>query len=166
MFTRYTKGFLGKEVIAPQEETSLPPNLFTSSPLPSGVTIPHIREDVAPQVPETVLSEHVHIKGELAFKETLRIDGSFEGTLLSDGKLIVGPKGVVKAHISLQEAFIAGTVEGDITVKERLVLRGHAKVIGNITAPLLSVDEGVSINGKVTVEQHSSNEENPLTTEF
>lgn len=101
--------------------------------------------------PETVIGENVSIKGTLSFEKLVRIDGSFEGEIESQGKLIVGPKGFVKANIDLQEAFIAGKVEGDITVKERLVLRGRAEIKGNITAPLLSIDEGVSIIGQVYV---------------
>jgi len=101
--------------------------------------------------PETVIAENVSIKGTLSFQRLIRIDGAFEGELESQGKIIIGPTGFVKAKIELEEAVIAGKVEGDITVKGRLVLRGRAEVRGNITAPLLSVDEGVSIIGQVYV---------------
>lgn len=101
--------------------------------------------------PETIIGENVSLKGTLSFQKMIQIDGTFEGEIESKGKLIIGPRGVVKAHLNLEEAFIAGKVEGDITVKERLVLRGRAEVRGNITAPLLSVDEGVSIIGQVYV---------------
>jgi len=101
--------------------------------------------------PETIIAENVNIKGTLSFQRLLRIDGTFEGEIDSNGKLVIGPTGFVKSNLNLQEAFISGKVEGDIVVKERLVLRGRAEVRGNITAPLLSVDEGVSIIGQVYV---------------
>lgn len=142
MFKKYGKSFLEKEVIDSKSECSLPKvELFER---------PDIEE------PMTILSQNVSIKGELFFEKTLRIDGSFEGQLFSEGKLIVGPTGSIKADIDLQEAFIAGKVEGNITVKERLVLRGSAEICGNITAPLLSVDEGVSITGSVSVTSKTS----------
>ena len=103
--------------------------------------------------PETVIAEGVSIKGTLSFQKLLRIDGTFEGELISTGKLIIGPTGVVKAHLNLEEAFISGKVTGDICVKKSLVLRGRAEVRGDITAPLLSVDEGVSIIGMLNVSQ-------------
>ena len=109
--------------------------------------------------PETVIGEKVAIKGTLSFERHLRIDGSFEGELLSDGKLVVGPKGYVKADLNLLEAFISGKVEGDISVKKRLVLRGRAEIHGNIKASTLSVDEGVTIIGKVEVIPTASEEE-------
>lgn len=101
--------------------------------------------------PETIIAEGVSIKGSISFKKLIRIDGSFEGELLSSGKIIIGPNGTVVANLDLEEAFISGKITGDITVTKRLVLRGRAEVRGNITAPLLSVDEGVSIIGTLNV---------------
>ena len=104
-------------------------------------------EEEREEEPETVIASNVEIKGSLRFQKLLRIDGTFEGELHSAGKLIIGPTGSVKANIDLEEAFISGKVIGNISVKKRLVLRGKAEITGDITAPLLSVDEGVSIIG-------------------
>jgi cytoskeletal protein CcmA (bactofilin family) len=109
------------------------------------------------EAPETVIAEGVSIKGTMSFQKLVRIDGTFEGELLSSGKLIIGPTGVVKANINLDEAFIAGKVTGDINVKSRLVLRGRAEVRGDVTAPLISVDEGVSIVGILNIAQNTEN---------
>ncbi len=101
--------------------------------------------------PETIIGEGIKIKGEISFERFIRIDGEFEGELISEGKVTVGPKGVVRADLNLNEAIIEGTVEGNITVKERLELRGDARVHGDISARLLAIDEGVTIVGKLTV---------------
>ena len=103
--------------------------------------------------PETTLGEGVTFRGELSFERLLRIDGTFEGELLSQGKVIVGPKGKVKANLNLREAIIEGKVEGNITIQERLELRGHASVVGDIRARSLVVDDGVSIVGRVEITQ-------------
>ena len=102
--------------------------------------------------PDTTLGEGVVFKGELTFKRLLRIDGIFEGDLVSEGKLIVGPSGVVKSNVKMNEAIVEGVIEGDITIIGRLELRSNAKVFGNIEARLLSVDEGVTIVGHVTAK--------------
>ncbi len=102
--------------------------------------------------PETTLGEGVSFKGELSFQRLLRIDGQFEGKLMSSGKLVVGPKGILKSDdIQLREAIIEGTVEGNLVVEDRVELRGDAVIRGNIEAQSLSVDEGVSITGHVKV---------------
>jgi len=105
--------------------------------------------------PETVLGEGVSFKGCLQFKRYLRIDGNFEGELVSEGKLVVGPKGVVKSDVQMHEVIVEGYVEGNITVEERLELRGDAQVHGDITARSLSVDDGVTIVGHVCVKPES-----------
>lgn len=115
------------------------------------VNAPLAREPEEEEEQETLIAEHVEIQGTLRFQKALRIDGRFEGQLEASGKLIIGPTGSVKANIDLDEAFISGKVIGNITVKKRLVLRGKAEVTGDITAPLLSVDEGVSIIGILNV---------------
>ena len=101
--------------------------------------------------PETTLGEGVTFRGELSFERLLRIDGTFEGDLLSEGKVIVGPKGKVHANLNLREAVIEGEVEGNITVQEKLELRGEASVKGDIVAKSLCVDEGVHIEGQVMI---------------
>ena len=102
--------------------------------------------------PETTLGEGVTFKGELSFQRLLRIDGHFEGKLTSSGKLLVGPKGVLKSEdIQLREAIIEGVVEGNLKVEERVELRGEAVVRGNIEAQSLSIDEGVSVVGHISV---------------
>lgn len=126
------------------------PSFIAAAPVKRSFTSPSLQGEA----PDTTLGEGVVFKGELTFKRLLRIDGHFEGELLSDGKLVVGPTGVVKAEINMREAIIEGVIEGNIAVHERLELRSHAKVIGNIETRLLSVDEGVIIVGHVSVKPH------------
>lgn len=113
--------------------------------------LPHHFQSSGKDEPETTLGEGVTFRGELTFERLLRIDGTFEGELISKGKVIVGPKGKVKADLSLQEAIVEGSVVGNITVEDRLELRGEASVTGDITAKSLSCDEGVTIIGYVNV---------------
>ena len=101
--------------------------------------------------PDFVLGENASIMGKIAFQGHAVIHGLFEGEFEGGRSLTVGPQGFVKADIEVDEAEISGKVEGNISVKTRLLLRGNAEVRGNITAPRISVDEGVSIMGQVHV---------------
>ncbi len=160
MFKKIGKNLFDKETEHPQHSfpdlADRPPIPFTSGLM--NAIDPHAFEVIEEEAkedeePETTIAEGVSIKGTMSFQRLLRIDGIFEGELLSSGKVIVGPTGCVKANIDLEEAFISGKVTGDITVKKRLVLRGRAEVRGDVTAPLLSVDEGVSIIGILKIAQ-------------
>ncbi len=149
------------------EPPELPPRLF-DSPLHSPLVSPmEEREEswkeekismqkMVEEEPETTLGEGVIFRGELSFERLLRIDGTFEGELLSQGKVIVGPKGKVKANINLREAIIEGEVVGNITVEEKLHLRGEASVQGDIRAKSLCVDEGVRIVGHLHISPLAS----------
>lgn len=161
MFKKFSRNLFDQETnpVSPYPNLAdRPPSPFTSNlmnslePRREEKVEEESRED---EEPETIIAAGVSIKGTMSFQKLIRIDGEFEGELISSGKLIVGPTGSVKAHINLEEAFIAGKVIGDITVKKRLVLRGRAEVRGDITAPLLSIDEGVSIVGILNISQES-----------
>jgi cytoskeletal protein CcmA (bactofilin family) len=163
MFKKFSRNLFDKEMDSPSplysDLTHRPPNPFSTDLM--NALEPHAFEaeqEIREEEPETTIAAGVSIKGTISFQKLLRIDGAFEGELLSSGKLIVGPTGCVKTNINLEEAFISGKVTGDITVKTRLVLRGRAEVRGDITAPLLSVDEGVSIVGILNIVQEISSE--------
>ncbi len=166
MFKKLPKNLSDKELSAALGEhdysplalpTPFTPGLKTATPAAAPTQVAETDLIQENEEPETTISENVSMRGSLTFQNVLRIDGSFEGELLSQGKLIVGPKGHVKAHIDLDEAFISGKVEGNIHVRRRLVLRGRAEIKGDITAASLSVDEGVHITGHVRVSQPDAN---------
>lgn len=133
--------------------------------VPKTTPLPHHFEGmITEESPETTLGAGVTFRGQLSFERFLRIDGIFEGDLLSQGKVVVGPTGSVKADLNLREAIIEGKVEGNITVQEKLELRGQATIKGDIRAKSLCVDEGVSIAGIVMVSGSGDSTEEPPAT--
>jgi cytoskeletal protein CcmA (bactofilin family) len=151
MFKKFKSPFEKEESHLGMDLADRPRNPFGTDFANALPARPPAYEEDSEEEPETIIAAHVEIKGSLRFQKLIRIDGTFEGELHSSGKLIIGPTGSVKANIDLEEAFISGKVIGNITVKKRLALRGKAEITGDITAPLLSVDEGVSITGILNV---------------
>ncbi len=142
------RAILPPKPVQPAEETES----VLSSQFPSFSSFSQARqESYEDDIPDVHIAENAKMKGEISFPKLLTVEGEFEGELVSSGKIVIGPKALVKADIHLKEAYISGKVEGDIVVAERLVLRGRAEIQGNITAPLISVDEGVSIIGQLNV---------------
>src|SRR4051812_31909651 len=91
---------------ATQEESAIlaPPPPFTRHP-----AYENDISDINPD-PEMIIGESVSVIGKIAFQREIRIEGSFEGELEGDGKVVVGPQGFVKANMELQEAEISGKV--------------------------------------------------------
>jgi cytoskeletal protein CcmA (bactofilin family) len=87
--------------------------------------------------------------GKLNFKDTVRIDGRFEGEIASENTLIVGESGSVTATIKSQIVIISGEVHGEITAAGQVVLHKTARVDGNIHAPRLVVEDGAVFTGRV-----------------
>ncbi len=92
------------------------------------------------------------IKGTIKFGQAMRIDGNFEGELITDnGDLVVGKTGSVKANIRVRRAIIEGRVEGDIKASDKVEIRQKAQIKGNLQAKELVIEEGVIFTGKCKV---------------
>lgn len=100
----------------------------------------------------TTLGEDTDFKGTLKFKHTLKIEGKFEGDITTDGNLIVGRTGEVRAEIRAGSLVVEGKVHGNITAEDLIELRSTAEMHGDITAAKLKIDEGVIFVGKTDVQ--------------
>ncbi len=83
-----------------------------------------------------------HIDGDLSFKGSFRIDGSFKGTIDSESTLIVGENGKIEAEIKIGYIVVNGEIKGNIQAKEKVEINSTGRVIGSVTAPKLVVEEG------------------------
>ena len=106
---------------------------------------------IKPSSSETILADGVMVKGELRFDRQLRINGSFEGSLQTKGKVIVGQTGLIKGDVELDEAEIHGKVIGNIRV-QKLIVFATAQIHGNIYAQSVDVQKGAKLLGQITIE--------------
>ena len=91
--------------------------------------------------------------GKLSFKDTVRIDGRFEGEISSENTLIVGETGSITATIRSQMIVISGEVHGEITATGQVVLHKTARVDGNIHTSRLVVEDGAIFTGRIEMNQ-------------
>lgn len=96
----------------------------------------------------TVLGNETSFKGIMKFKDSLKIDGYFEGSIESSGSLYIEKDAEVRAHIKVGTIIVGGKVIGNIEASERLEMLDNGKVFGNIKTPNLKVAEGVEIDGE------------------
>ena len=100
----------------------------------------------------TTLTPDVEIKGTIRFNKVLEMNGKFEGELITtNGEVIVGATGEVKANFKVKNAVIEGKVNGNVTASEKIELKNNAQFIGDLTAKTLSIEEGVLFVGKCSV---------------
>ncbi len=87
------------------------------------------------------------IKGNITAVGDFRLDGTLEGNITLNGKLVVGESGVIKGNIVCQNANIIGQVIGNTSVKELLALNSTANVKGDILINRLSIEPGATFSG-------------------
>ena len=68
---------------------------------------------------------------------------------LETHSVTVGGGGRVKADISGRVITVEGDVQGDLNAHEQIVLRGSAKVQGDLKAPRVVLEDGASFRGLV-----------------
>jgi cytoskeletal protein CcmA (bactofilin family) len=103
------------------------------------------------EVPETTVGANVTMSGNLSFERLLRIDGTFTGSLSSEGDLVIGPDGALNGDvIGLNEVLLDGVIRGNVEV-QRVELRGTAQIYGNVSAKVFTMEPGTSVVGKLNV---------------
>ena len=100
----------------------------------------------------TLLGVGTTIEGTLAFKDTIRLDGSVNGKVVSEkGTVIIGERATVDATIRVGAAIVKGTVNGHIQAGDRIEVYPPAKITGDIQAPAIAIESGVVFNGKCSM---------------
>jgi len=103
-------------------------------------------------VVNSIIGEGTKFRGDFELNGLLRIDGAFEGTIESEGKVLVGRHGsAIAPFIKARAVVIGGTVKGNITATEMVTILSTGSVDGDIVTPRLLAEEGVLLNGQVTV---------------
>jgi len=86
-------------------------------------------------------------KGELEFEDTMRIDGRFNGRIVSKNELIVGESANIEGDIHVGHIAISGTVIGKIVADQKVEIHRNGKVYSDIDTPALIIEEGAIFQG-------------------
>ncbi len=96
----------------------------------------------------TTLGKETNFSGIMKFKTSLKIDGKFQGKIISSGFLYVEDGAVINADIDVGSVIIGGYVKGNVTAKENLELLPTGQLFGDIKTAKLKIADGVVFEGK------------------
>lgn len=93
------------------------------------------------------ISASTELKGTMISSSDIRVDGKFEGTIATEGKVLIGESSEIKGDIIARSADVWGKVEGSIVIGDLLSLKDGCSLTGNAETVRLSVETGSAFNG-------------------
>ncbi len=96
-----------------------------------------------------VVGRGISVQGTVQDAERLVVEGTVEATMIQATELSVAPGGMFKGEVEVEDAEIAGTIDGTLTAKGSLVVRSTGKVLGTARCRRLQVEDGGQITGRM-----------------
>jgi cytoskeletal protein CcmA (bactofilin family) len=100
---------------------------------------------------QSVIAADVEITGTVKSTGSVRFDGKLDGEINCTGDAVIGKSATVKGNLNVNSTTIEGTINGNITAKDRIEMKSSARVTGDIRAKRLSVEDGVTFIGRSEV---------------
>jgi len=127
---------------------------------------PAVSGSTATNQKQTFLGPSVTMRGDLSANEDLLIEGQFDGNVnLPDHCLTVGPQGQVKAEILARQVVIFGTVNGNVSAREKIEIRKSGRVVGDLTSAGVAIEEGAYLKGSIDIQREEPQAASrPVTT--
>ncbi len=96
-----------------------------------------------------IVGPNIKLKGaEITDCDTLVVEGRVEAAM--DSRVIqVAEGGVFKGSVGVDRAEIRGTFDGEMTVRDRLVVHATGRVAGKVRYGRMAIEEGGEITGDV-----------------
>ncbi|MEC7173054.1 MAG: polymer-forming cytoskeletal protein [Bacteroidota bacterium] len=99
------------------------------------------------------------VKGEILSEGDFRIDGTLEGSIKTDGKVVVGKEGDIKGSVSCTNADVEGKINGNLFVSNTLSLKSSSRIDGEVIIGKLIVESGATFNATCSMNNESNKAE-------
>jgi cytoskeletal protein CcmA (bactofilin family) len=92
--------------------------------------------------PRDILQGRLEIQGDL----------NVEGDLKASGDVTIDSGATIQASIEGSNVSVRGQVTGNVSAKKRLTLGGSGHLNGDVKVARLTVEDGATLNGNVTMQ--------------
>lgn len=96
-----------------------------------------------------VVGRGISLQGVVQDAERLVVEGTVEATMIHAAELMIAPGGVFKGEVEVEEAEVAGTIDGTLTARGNLMVRATGRVLGTARCRRLQVEDGGQITGRM-----------------
>ncbi len=99
-----------------------------------------------------VIGRGITIRGNLTGQEPLIVEGRIEGNIGLRSHLTVEATGVLVADVEADNLTVLGEVHGNVQAGEAVSVSASAKVVGNIRAPRVIIEDGARFKGGIEMD--------------
>ena len=96
-----------------------------------------------------VVGRGISLQGLVQDAERLVVEGQVEATMIHAAELSVSQGGVFKGEVEVEDAEVAGTIDGTVTARGNLIVRATGVVLGTARCRRLQVEDGGQITGRI-----------------
>ncbi|MBB2176896.1 polymer-forming cytoskeletal protein [Gluconacetobacter johannae] len=119
----------------------------TPSPARPGLS-PAGRKDSAERR-TLVVGRGISVQGTIQDAERLVVEGTVESSMIHATELQVAQGGMFRGEIEVEDADLAGTIDGTLTVRGSLTIRTTGRLIGKAKCRRLQVEDGGQVTGQL-----------------
>jgi len=147
--------------------TSTPATPPGGTPTPTGMpTAPSARPGMPPaRAPAErrtlIVGRGISVQGTVQDAERLTVEGTVEATMIHATELVVSLGGVFKGEVEVEDAEVAGTIDGTLTARGSLVVRATGRLLGTARCRRLQVEDGGQITGRIEMITEAAKAEIP-----
>lgn len=139
----------------PRRQVDLPTAPVTHMPTPAAAEKPAAepaRADAAAEAKRLIVGQGISLSGEITACDRLVVEGSVQVTLNETRAIEIAESGrFTNGKAEVEEAEISGLYEGDLTVRNRLMIRSTGQVKGNVRYGELQIERGGRISGSISM---------------
>ena len=96
-----------------------------------------------------VVGRGISVQGTVQDAERLVVEGTVEASMIHATELSVSPGGMFKGEVEVEDAEVAGTIDGTLTARGSLIVRASGRVLGTARCRRLQVEDGGHITGRI-----------------
>lgn len=94
-----------------------------------------------------VVGRGISVQGTVQDAERLVVEGTVEASMIHATELSVTQGGVFRGEVEVEDAEVAGTIDGTLTVRGNLFIRSTGRLIGKAKCRRLQVEDGGQVTG-------------------
>lgn len=95
----------------------------------------------------TIIGKGSAISGNMKVNGFIRIDGDIDGSLETDGNVIVGENARIRGDLTAKSVIFGGIIKGNIKANESVKVLSEAAVIGDVISRKVQIDGSAIIHG-------------------